>query len=178
MYSGKPIRQVSNPHSRFNNKYYFDMRSAHRISQYIFNETSPSSSRGTRATRIGTKGEWNTVAKRKYVRKFDKTRNTNSNANINKFHKINNNSYRVGNHGVVDQLHQIQSRNKPGQQGQYPGGNQPYFNERENWGSNTPFRHKVEVPKISPSYEEEKKGRGRGRRRSRSHSSRRYHSHR
>ena len=34
---------------------------------------------------------------------------------------------RVGNHGVVDQLHQIQSRNKPGQQGQYPGGNQPYL---------------------------------------------------
>ena len=75
MYNGKPIRQVSNPHSRFNNKYYFNMRSAHRISQHIFNGTSPSSSRGTRATRIGTKGEWNIVAKRKYVRRFDETRN-------------------------------------------------------------------------------------------------------
>ena len=96
---------------------------------------------------------------------------------------------RVGYHGVVDQPHYMQCRDKPGQQGQYPGGNQPYSKEgegrgsdtpfryrveapkrnngRENWGSNTPYRNKVEVPKISPSYEEEKKGRGR--RRSRSH---------
>ena len=149
MYNGKPIRQVSNSHSRYNNEYYLKMKSTYSISQHIFNGPSPSSSRGTRATSVGTKGEWNTVAKRKYVRKFDKTRNTNSNANTNKFHKINNNSYRVGNHGVVDQLHQIQSRNKHGQQDQYPGGNQPYTKEGENWGSNTPFRHKVEVPRIN-----------------------------
>ena len=41
MYNGKPIRQVSNPHSRFNNRYYFNMRSAYKISQHIFNRPSP-----------------------------------------------------------------------------------------------------------------------------------------
>ena len=41
MYNGRPIRQVSNPHSKYNNKYYLKMKSAHRISQHIFNAPPP-----------------------------------------------------------------------------------------------------------------------------------------
>ena len=89
--------------------------------------------------------------------------------------------FRVGYHGVVDQTHHTL-------QAQYPGGDQPYSRKGESRELETPFRQKVEAPRInwyknskeypSPSYDEERRGRGRGRRRSRSHSSRRFPSHR
>ena len=96
MYNGKPIRQVSNPHSRFNNRYYLNMRSAHKISQHIFNGPSPSSSRGTRDTSIGTKGEWNIVNRRKYVRRHGETHNKSYSTHIN-YNVRGNNSSSINN---------------------------------------------------------------------------------
>ena len=53
---------------------------------------------------------------------------------------------RIGNHSVYGQLPHAHNRNKPGQHGQYPGGNQPYSRGGGDLG--THLRHDVAVPKI------------------------------
>ena len=60
-YFGKPIRQITNTFSRFNDKYFSKMRHAYKISQYIYNRKSTSSSKGTIDTSIGIKRKWHIV---------------------------------------------------------------------------------------------------------------------
>ena len=71
-YFGKPIRQITNTFSRFNDKYFSKMRHAYKISQYIYNRKSTSSSKGTIDTSIGIKRKWHIVDNKRNSRKHDR----------------------------------------------------------------------------------------------------------
>ena len=63
MYNDKPIRLISNPHSKYNSNYYLNMKSAYKINQKILNRPSTSSSRGTWGTSIGNSRDGDTVGR-------------------------------------------------------------------------------------------------------------------
>ena len=56
-FNGKYLKQISNSESKYNNEYFFKMKTAYDISKHFWGKPSPSSGIGTKGSGIGTQGE-------------------------------------------------------------------------------------------------------------------------
>ena len=57
IFNGKYLKQISNSESKYNNKYFLEMKTAYDISKQFWGKPSPSSGIGTKGSGIGTQGE-------------------------------------------------------------------------------------------------------------------------